>query len=427
MKERDDDNLSLQPPRGMRDFYPSVYEDREALFNIWKAQAKRFGFESYDAPVVESLGLLTRKAGEEIVDQIYTFEDKSGRDLALRPEMTPSLVRLVLAKRNELRFPLKWSSIPQCFRYERTTAGRKREHYQWNIDILGEDRVSAEAEVVTAAVGAIEEVGLSQQEVVVKFGSRKILAELLDLSSIPEVKHQAIFLALDKRGKITDQQIKMLLLDNGITEQENDAVFDILRIKTLDEAQQYMGENSEGMREARKFLRYSEINGILPYLQFDMGVIRGLSYYTGIVFEAFDRAGKYRSIFGGGRYNNLFKKMGGVDIPAVGLGFGDIVIQEVLSLYKKSMPRHGDKLYTVIYSDESVEETAWEIANSLRKQGHDVLSSLRDTRIKQGIKYASEKNSDYVVIVDPREVQDGTYVEKNLRSGEQVIRNLKID
>ena len=220
--------MDFAPPRGMRDFYPEDMVLRNRIFDAWRAAAVAHGFEHYDACVVESLELLKRKAGEEVENQVYAFQDKSGRDIALRAEMTPTLARMVAQRQGSLQFPLKWFCIAQCFRYERMTKGRKREHYQWNIDIVGEESVLAEAEVIGAAVDALRRMGLSDGDFRVRVSSRRFLGELLAKSGIAPERHAQVFLALDKRGKMPDAEIAAMLRDGGLTDEETAAAFAVM-------------------------------------------------------------------------------------------------------------------------------------------------------------------------------------------------------
>jgi histidyl-tRNA synthetase len=341
----------LQPPRGMRDFFPDEMRQREWVNNIWKESALLFGFEQYDASVVESLDLLKRKSGEEIAEQIYHFTDKSGRELALRPEMTPSLVRLVLLRRNALHFPLKWFSIPQCFRYERMTTGRKREHYQWNVDIIGESGQLAEAEILAVATSALRRMCLNEDQVVVKVGSRQLLVDLFASRDLPLAKVSLASLILDKRGKITDDVIRDMLVQESFNSDEVKSIFEILAIKSFEEASALAGTKSQGVQQLKQLFEFAETLNFSKFLQFDISVIRGLSYYTGIVFEAFDRAGKFRAIFGGGRYDKLFESMSGLHIPAVGFGFGDVVVGHVLMHYKNTLQHFQRELTIISYTD----------------------------------------------------------------------------
>ena len=301
------DKISFEPPRGMRDFYPEDMAWRNRVFDAFRAAGEAAGFRQYDACVVESYELLARKAGEEVGEQIYHFLDKSERHLALRAEMTPTLARMVAQRQKELSFPLKWTTIAQCFRYERMTKGRKREHYQWNLDIIGEDSVLAEAEVIGAACDALRRMGLSSADFKVHVSSRKFLGELLAKSGIAADRHAQVFLALDKRGKMLDAEIAAMLKDGGLSDGEIEATFAIMETKDY-----------SACPELVELFRLAGIAGFADCLEFDISVIRGLSYYTGVVFECFDTKGEFRAIFGGGRYDNLLTTIGGEPATAVG-------------------------------------------------------------------------------------------------------------
>lgn len=273
----------------MRDFYPEDMSARRIIFDAWRKSAELFGFLPYDACVVESLELLKRKGGEEIVGQIYAFKDKSDRELALRPEMTPTLARMITARRNALTLPLKWFTIAQCFRYERMSRGRKREHYQWNLDIVGADTIQAEAEVIACAAEALRILGLGAQDIAIHLNSRALLSELLAGAGVPPDCHAATFLALDKRGKLDDAAINQLLSESGLDAAAIAAVWKVMGIGTLEEADTLLGSASPALADLRELLKLLDNYGLAGIAQFDIGVIRGLGYYTGVVFEAFDR------------------------------------------------------------------------------------------------------------------------------------------
>jgi histidyl-tRNA synthetase len=416
----------LQPPRGMRDFFPEDMRQREWLLSVWKDTAREFGFQPYDAPVVESLELLTRKAGEEITDQIYHFVDKSGRNLALRPEMTPSLVRMVLARKGSLRFPIKWFSIPQCFRYERMTTGRKREHYQWNVDILGEVNPIAEAELLAVALAALRRMQLTEHDVVVKVGSRQLLVDILAAHNFELDKFSTASLILDKRGKVTDESIRRMLLEGGIRPSDADTIFDILAIRTFQEAANSAPPDSVGAKDLRRLFELAKEFCISEFLEFDISVVRGLTYYTGIVFEAFDRDGEFRAIFGGGRYDKLFDSMSGIHLPAVGFGFGDVVIGNVLQHYQKSPAREPRDLTVVSYTEPTLEDAAIALSTRFRSTGTRTFILYGPLRAKKAIEYADKISAAEIAIIDPREVAMGEYILRDLRTGSQRLMPLSI-
>lgn len=419
------DSTKLQPPRGMRDFYPQDMLRRNRIFDAWRAASERSAFQPYDACVVESLELLTRKAGEEIVDQIYHFEDKSGRKLALRPEITPTLARMVTAKKGGLSFPLKWYTIGQCFRYERMTRGRKREHYQWNLDIIGEENVIAEAEVLATATQALASLGLGTDQYRIHYSSRALLSALLAKLGIPEEHHQAAFLALDKRGKISDMAITELLQSNGIDQNGIPLVLKLLELESLDEALAIIGEHADVTREIQQFLSYADALGIQNLLKFDISVIRGLSYYTGMVFEAFDIHKKFRAIFGGGRYARLLESIGGGDIPAVGLGFGDVVIDEIINetnISNEPVARNG---YHIAGMQTEQLLTATKVAAALRKKGDRVYLALSPLKPKTFFSKADADQAAYAVLIGPDDITSGTIRIKNLAEREETTIKLE--
>jgi histidyl-tRNA synthetase len=401
------------PPRGMRDFYPADMALRDAIFQAWTTAARRAGFEPYDACVVESLELLKRKGGEEIVDQIYAFTDKSQRELALRAEMTPTLARMIAARQNELALPLKWFAIAQCFRYERTARGRKREHYQWNLDIVGEPALEAEAEVIAAAVGALNLLGLTAQDVQVHLNSRALLADLFLRLGIPRVHHAAIFLALDKRGKVADDAIAAILREAGLDDRSIAAAFQVLSIASLDEAAALLAADTPALADLRACLQLFAAYGLTDYIVFDISVIRGLGYYTGIVFEGHDRRRELRAIFGGGRYDNLLSDLGGKPLTAVGLGFGDVVIGELL-LAKGWQVSGAMRDVAVGYMEAAQSATAIAVAQALRRQSLSVDLALHPEKPKSFFGRAGAGSFRHAIYLGPDDVAKGVVRIKEL-------------
>jgi len=406
-------------PRGMRDFYPEDMALQNRIFDAWRRSAERSGFDRYDACVVESLDLLKRKAGEEIVEQIYAFKDKSGRDLALRPEMTPTLARMVAARENSVVFPIKWSTIAQCFRYERTTKGRKREHYQWNLDIVGCDSMAAEAEIVATAVGAMTELGLNAGHFRVHFNSRALLGDLLASAGVEPEHHGAVFLALDKRGKIGDDAIAELLTEQGVTPDALDTITGILALETLDEVSQSLPPDTESLVQLRQFLAYAGAYGIGELLHFDLSVIRGLAYYTGIVFEAFDIDQQFRAIFGGGRYDNLLADVGGTRRSGVGLGFGDVVVAELLSETGVTSSAPAARRMRVGFMGEEQHAAAIAFAAASRSGGVNAGVALAPERAKSFFSRASREGCDEAAYIGPDDVAAGKVRIKNMATREE--------
>lgn len=420
------DQISFDPPRGMRDFYPEDMAWRNKVFDAFRAAGAAVGFEPYDACVVESYELLARKAGEEVGEQIYHFHDKSDRHLALRAEMTPTLARMVAQRQGSLPFPIKWTTIAQCFRYERMTKGRKREHYQWNLDIVGEESVLAEVEVLGAACDALRRMGLSNDDFQVHVSNRALLSELLAASGIPAERHAQVFLALDKRGKMPDEELAHMMTDNGLSEADVKAAFAIMDVKTLDAAEALTGaaEGSPAVAQLRELFRLADLAGFGSCLVFDISVIRGLSYYTGIVFECFDAKREFRAIFGGGRYDNLLTAIGGEPATAVGLGFGDVVVTELLKARlgaEAAVPRTG--VYVGFMFPEQ-RDAALKLAAKLRATGECVNLALKKAKPKQFFARAGASSCAKAVFLGPDDVAAGRAKMKDLATREETVLEL---
>ena len=407
------EKISFEPPRGMRDFYPEDMAWRSRVFDAIRPAGEAAGFRQYDACVVESYELLARKAGEEVGEQIYHFFDKSERHLALRAEMTPTLARMVAQRQKELSFPLKWTTIAQCFRYERMTKGRKREHYQWNLDIIGEDSVLAEAEVIGAACDALRRMGLSPADFKVHVSSRKFLGELLAKSGIAADRHAQVFLALDKRGKMPDAEIAAMLKDGGLSDAEIEATFAIMETKDY-----------SACPELVELFRLAEIAGFADCLEFDISVIRGLSYYTGVVFECFDTKGEFRAIFGGGRYDNLLTTIGGEPTSAVGLGFGDVVVTELLKARLGEDAAAARKGVAIGFMFPEQRDAAVALAARLRKSGECVDLALRSQKPKKFFSHAAESGAAKAVFLGPDDVEKGVARMKDLSTREETEMEL---
>lgn len=416
--------ISFEPPRGMRDFYPDDMVWRNRVFDAFRAAGEAAGFEPYDACVVESYELLARKAGEEVGEQIYHFRDKSDRHIALRAEMTPTLARMVAQRQGSLAFPIKWTTIAQCFRYERMTKGRKREHYQWNCDIIGEESVLAEVEVLGAACDALRRMGLSRDDFRVHVSNRALLSELLAASGIPADLHAQVFLALDKRGKMPDEEIAAMLRDGGVDDAGVKAAFAIMDLKTLDEAERLAGAGSPAVAQLRELFRLAGLAGFADCLVFDISVIRGLSYYTGIVFECFDTQREFRAIFGGGRYDNLLTTIGGDPATAVGLGFGDVVVTELLKARLGADAPAPKKGVYVGWMFPEQRDAALKLAAKLRAQGECVNLALRKAKPKQFFSRAGASSCAKAVFLGPDDVAAGRAKMKDLATREETALEL---
>ena len=408
-----------QGVRGTRDFYPDDMRLRNWLFERFHSAARSHGFEEYDAPVLESEELYTRKAGEEIVGQLYNFEDKGGRRVALRPEMTPSLARMVMARAGGLALPIKWYSIPQCWRYERTQRGRGREHYQWNVDIWGMNGVEADAELLSVLVQFFHSVGLKSEDLVIRISSRKVLEEVLGSLAIEGEIFAQTCVIVDKMDKLPEDVIQAQLSDLGLSSDSISTILSVLGITDLDSLSSALNSDSEALIELQSLFSLCESYGISDWVSFDASVVRGLAYYTGPVFEAHDRPGNLRAICGGGRYDKLIGTLGGNDLPATGFGFGDMVVMELLA-DKGLLPELSNGVDDVVFGmGTELRGAAMQVAAKLRSAGRTVDLVLEDKKMKWVFKHAERCGTTRLVMVMPDEWAEGKVRIKNLDSGEE--------
>jgi len=408
-----------QGVRGTRDFYPEDMRLRNWLFQKFHASSLSHGFEEYDSPIIEHEELYTRKQGEEITQQLYNFEDKGGRKISLRPEMTPSLARMVMARSGALPLPIKWYSIPQCWRYERTQRGRGREHYQWNVDIWGMEGIEADAELLSVMVHMFESVGLTHDDVVVRISSRKVLEEVLGSLGIEGDSFTRTCVIVDKMDKLPEETVSAQLSDLGISDSSITTIQSVLSVTDLPELRDMLSPDSMAVSELERLFQLLESYGISDWTKFDASVVRGLAYYTGPVFEAQDRGGELRAICGGGRYDKLIGTLGGRDLPATGFGFGDMVIMELLS-DKGLLPDISSRVSDVVFSmDESLRGAAMEVSSRLRGAGRTVDLVLEPKKMKWVFKHAERTGADRLVMVMPAEWESGKVRIKDLQTGEE--------
>ncbi len=408
-----------QGVRGTRDFYPEDMRIRNWLFDNFRAAARSHGFEEYDSPVLEHEELYTRKQGEEITQQLYNFEDKGGRRVALRPEMTPSLARMVMARAGAMPTPIKWFSIPQCWRYERTQRGRGREHYQWNVDIWGSDAVQADAELLSVLVSFFQRVGLNADDLAISISSRKVLEEVLGSLGISGDAFAATCIIVDKMDKLPAEVIEQQLSEQGLDSSAISVIQSTLGLSDLDSLAAALGEGSGAVAELATLFDLIDSYGIADWVTFDASVVRGLAYYTGPVFEAHDRGGKLRAICGGGRYDRLLSSLGGNDMPATGFGFGDMVIMELLNEKGLVPDLPSGNQDIVIAINEDLRSAAMSVATKLRASGRSVDLVLEDKRMKWAFRHAERTGAQRLVMVMPDEWAAGNVRIKELESGEE--------
>ncbi|MDA3959246.1 MAG: histidine--tRNA ligase [Planctomycetota bacterium] len=403
-------SIELQPVRGTRDFYPEDMRLRSWLFGLWRDVAERFGFEEYDACVLEHEDLYIRKAGDEITGQLYNFSDKGDRRVALRPEMTPSLARMVMARQGSLPLPLRWFAVPQCFRYERMQRGRKREHFQWNMDIVGLDSVAAEVELMAAQHAFLEAAGvdLAAGEVVFKVSDRRVLQGFLDGLSITGETFAAACVVVDKVDKIGRDKTAEQLGELGIEAAAAEQILDLLAATGIEQLEVAVGADNPGVASLRQLTELAAAAGIGAAITIDPSVVRGLSYYTGTVWEIFAAAGNFRrAIAGGGRYDLLLETLGGKSAPMVGFGLGDVPIIEFLTELGR-LPALPGRLDDVVYPmSESEFVIANRIATKLRGEGRRVAVDYSGRRFKHVIARAESDGAERLFILGAREVAEG--------------------
>ncbi len=408
-----------QGVRGTRDFYPEDMRLRNWLFDNFDDAALSHGFEEYDAPILEHEDLYTRKQGEEITQQLYNFQDKGDRKVALRPEMTPSLARMVMSRAGALPMPIKWYSIPQCWRYERTQRGRGREHYQWNVDIWGTSEISADAELISVVVTFFESVGLSSDDLVIRISSRKVLEEVLGSLKVEGDIFTKTCIIVDKMDKLSADVISQQLAELGHDSHAIQTIQNILGIKNMSDLTSALEDESIAVSELNYLFDSIDSYGISEWVEFDASIVRGLAYYTGSVFEAHDREGKFRAICGGGRYDKLLSTLGGKDLPATGFGFGDMVIMELLE-EKKLLPELISSTEDVVIPlSPDLRNVAVMVAAALRDTGRTVDLVLEDKKMKWAFKHAERIGADRLVMVMPEEWKSEKVRIKDLHTGEE--------
>ncbi len=402
---------------GFRDFYPEQFAQRAWLFERWRDVARRFGFVEYDGPPLEPLELYTKKSGDEIVGQLYNFTDKGDRAVTLRPEMTPTVARMVAARANALRKPVRWFSIPQLFRYERQQKGRLREHFQLNVDLFGESDVAADAELLAVACEIMRACGLSHEDVVARVSDRRLLTALLRGVGVPEAAMGVVFAAVDKIEREVPTALEQRMVDAGVGPTTAGRVLELVRASDFDALRVEFAGDGDVTDALERFERYRQLlqaHGVLDFLKLDLTIVRGLAYYTGIVFELFDAKGEFRAVCGGGRYDNLLSALGGVDMPALGFGLGDVVLGELLKARGK-MPSGAPVIdYWIAPLDNSHRVSVVELAAALRATGASVEYPMKDQSLAKQFKAASTVGARHVVIVGAGYADSGEIELKSL-------------
>ena len=410
--------MQLQALPGFRDFFPAEHTIRSHIFAAWRSVATRYGFEEYDGPPLEALELYTAKSGDEIVGQLYNFEDKGGRQVSLRPEMTPTLARMVAARANGLRKPIRWFSLPQLFRYERQQRGRLREHFQLNCDLMGEAGPGADAEIIALSIDVMRALGLGPADFKVRLSDRRILDALLRHRTQTDVQIAVWQQVLDKFGRTPMEVSRQKLRDAGVQDADAEAIIGLAQAKSWAPlSDPALAAASASLLEVVRLL---DAMGLGEYVEADFTIVRGLAYYTGTVFELFDTKGELRAICGGGRYDNLVGAIGGVDLPCVGFGMGDVVLGELLrerGLLPSTDLRLDVFVGTVTDGDRS---EALALVHELRDAGISVEYALAPQALGKQLKQADARGARCAVVIGPDDRARGEVQIKDLAGHKQL-------
>lgn len=403
----------IQTVKGTREFYPEQMALRNFIYEKVRAASRAFGYQEYDGPFIETIDLYAAKSGEELVKkQSFTFEDRGGDLVTLRPELTPSLARMIAAKQGELTFPVRWWSFGPFWRYEQPQKGRTREFFQWNIDMLGVNSPEADAELIAVAATFVRSINLDPTQATIFVNNRRLMEAEFDKLGIAPEKRLDVSNMVDRRSKMEPAKWDAYVLDSGLSQAQLNGLKSVLGNMEL-------WKQSE---ELTRLFSALEALGVSDYVQYDPNIMRGLLYYTGTVFEAFETSGSLkRAILGGGRYDNLLADVGGQPLSGVGFAMGDVVMGIILQekgLVPEFVPTPASVLVTVF--DESLWMKSLELTTQLRSAGVNVMSYPEPTKLPKQFKFADKMKMKIALVLGPEEVEKGLVVVKNLLNGEQV-------
>ena len=402
---------------GFRDFYPAEAALRNHIFAVWRDVAARYGFEEYDGPPLEPLDLYTAKSGDEIVGQLYEFADKGGRRVALRPEMTPTLARMVASRAPALKKPIRWFSIPQLFRYERQQRGRLREHFQLNMDLIGESGPLGDAEIAAAAVDILRAFGLGPTQVRLRVSDRRLVRHLLSAADVGPEQMLVAYAAIDKYDRDPHDVLADRLTNAGLARPTAESVLRIASLRGREAAEQAAGDTPGGEEAVEGLLGCLDALGAMglgEFVDVDLSIVRGLDYYTGVVFELFDAGRSLRAICGGGRYDGLLDALGGVDLPATGFGMGDVVLAELLDSAAATTPTL-DAFLVAVGSEDVPHVLA--LAHRLRDAGRRVEFALKVQGLGKQLRLGAARGAPRAIIVGPDERAANVFLIRDLATG----------
>jgi histidyl-tRNA synthetase len=409
--------------RGTRDFLPNEMAARKKVFSSIKKTVEEFGFFETDTPAIELFELYSIKSGEEIIEELYAFEDKGGRMISLRPELTPSVVRVLVSRAKELSFPVKWYSIPRLWRYERPQSGRLREFYQLNIDIFGSEDPRADTEVISCAIKLLCDLGFDESDIEVRISDRRMLQEFL--LNLGVETYQDVLKIIDKKEKVNETDFIEMLTEIGLSAKQIKEIENFLNskgnfLKSIENLSElHKGEGISNVIESlRKIARNLNDRGYEKFITFDPSIVRGLDYYTGMVFEVHDRKREFRALFGGGRYDNLADLFGGEHIPAVGFGMGDAVL-ELMMRRKNIWPEEKVEIDVFIATIGDVEKEVSKVLTSLRNCGFKVDFDFMNRNLSNQMKFANKLGASSLLIIGERDLKEGNVTLRDLKSGKE--------
>jgi len=402
---------TIQAVKGTRDYYPEAMAFRNWLYGQVRSISERFGYQEWEAPMLERQELYAAKSGEELVKENFVLKDRGGDDLALRPELTPSLARMIAQRQDSLNLPVRWFSYGPFWRYERPQRGRTREFFQWNIDLIGSDSPNADGEIISIAAMFLRNVGLSAGEVAIHINSRQLMDQKLTEIGVAADRRLDAFRLIDHRDKMQPAAWDAWAVELGLSAPQ------LASLKALLDSTELWRESDE----LCQVFAIAQAFGVADYLRYDAGIVRGLDYYTGPVFEGYDRARQFRAILGGGRYDNLVAAVGGDRIPATGFAMGDMVIEVLLDHFGKrpNLPASPTHVLVTLFGQEFFTPTL-ALAARLRQAGINAEQVLEPEKLGKQIRYADRKGIPYALILGPDELAAGQVVIKTLATGEQV-------
>ncbi len=422
--------MRIPPVKGTRDFYPPQMAIRNWIIDGWKKVSVRNGFEEYDGPIFELLKMYQIKSGDEIVEQLFSLQDRGGRDLAIRPEITPTLARMVNQQINALPRPIKWFSVPRLCRAERPQKGRLREFFQWNIDIIGVDSPAADAEVIFTTLDYLRSVGLTSQDICAKISSRRLLAAVLHRLGLPDDKLDALYALLDKKAKLPADAFEAMLAEQVPDTEVAGTITRFTSLTSVDEVKTAIecdSEIEEALVDLRAVLDVLGSMGVSDYCVFDPSIVRGLAYYTGVVFEVHDIVGELRAICGGGRYDNLLREFGGPAVSATGMGMGDCVLEILLQekglIDEQIRASHIE--YFVTCADSQLSSAVYEVAAQIRSRGHSAGFSYKLGGLSKQLKEAASQKAGKCVIIGQEYIDRKELAVKDMTTAQQKQVNLE--